>query len=86
MFEFNNLAKELTEMISSFKQLRELGLINYKFNDIVDFLNEHSGEKIFSTNTTENPKDAAIYKELTINFSQETNSISVLHQVNLLSC
>jgi hypothetical protein len=26
------------EMMNSFKVLRELGLINYKFNDIVDFL------------------------------------------------
>jgi hypothetical protein len=36
-------------------------------------------------NKSENPKDPNIYKELTITFSQKTDSITTLHKVKRTS-
>ena len=82
MVHFNSLGKELTDMMSSFKTLRELGLINYKFIDIVDFLNEQVTGTMYSTNPMDNEKHPNHYRELHMQFSSNDNGLQNLKKVN----
>jgi hypothetical protein len=84
MVEFNQLNREITDFTNSLGSLRDLGIINYKFDDLIIFLNETiSSNPIFQTNDSGFKGDQNNFKELIINYKKANNDSLTLKNINI---